>query len=222
MNLISESEIEAFRKKIRGLSNRGRFKQAYSLSKIYAKKYPNVLLFAYMEAVYLAEDTSGLSKTKVDQLYSRAARKLKKLFPRIRTASPRLRRALRNEYYWFSKQPYKQYRLGLEYGRDGYYSVGVGAAQLARQHGNHGRQKLCRKWAKISEKAWLNFFSKIDDKWFNSYMFYAMALAYQGKVIEMEKAIARGARIAGKTKNWLPMRELRADIYKTLRKINRF
>lgn len=216
---ISDKEIEAFRAKTRKLSNRGRFKEVYHLARKYSSRYPHVLQFAYTEAVYIAEDTTGLSAKEVDRRYSMAAKKLRRLIPKTRNAPTRMKRAVRNEYYWFSRQPYKQYRLGLKFGREGYYSAGVGSAQLARAYGNQGKINLARKWAKISEGFWRRFFREVDSKWFNSYMFYAMVLGYQGRTQEMEKAIEKSARIAGKTKNWAPMRELRADIDQTLAKL---
>jgi hypothetical protein len=212
MTKITEAEIEKFRVRTRRLSNSGRFKEVYALSKKYMKKHPDVLLFAYTEAVFTAEDTTGMSPKKADAQFRLAAAKLKRLLPRIRSANPRLRRSLRNEYYWFSKQPLKQYKLGIEYGSEGYYSAGVGAAMLAKKYGLAGRRKLSVRWAKKSEKAWLNFFSKIDRNWFNSYMFYAMSLGFQNRLTEMDRAIARSAKVAGKTQAWRPFRELRAEI----------
>ena len=182
---ISDQEIEDFRTQTRKLSNRGRFKEVYALAQKYHALYPHVLQFAYTEAVYTAENTTGLSNREVNRRYALAARKLKKLIPKTRSAPPRLRRAVRNEYFWFSRQPYKQYRLGLEFGKDGYYSAGVGSAQLALRYGNQGRRALSFKWAKISERYWLKFFREVDAKWFNFYMFYAMVLGYQGRINEM-------------------------------------
>ena len=115
------------------------------------------------------------------------------------------RNSMRNEYYWFSRQPHKQYRLGLERVKAGekssYYSQGVGAEQVAKNYALRGRKALCLRWAKKSEKAWLNYFKVMPD-WYNSYLFYAASLGYQGKIAEMDKAFATGAKIAGKTKKW--------------------
>lgn len=83
---------------------------------------------------------------------------------------------------------------------------------LAKKYGLAGRRKLAFRWAKKSEKAWLNFFSKIDRHWFNFYMFYAMALGFQNRLKEMDRAIVRGAKVAGKTKNWRFFRDLRTEI----------
>jgi len=69
MHSLSNDEVEAFDKKMRDLSNRGQFKEVYSQSRRYSKKYPNVFLFAYMEVVFTAEDTTGMSRTKADRLY---------------------------------------------------------------------------------------------------------------------------------------------------------
>ena len=92
-----------------------------------------------------------------------------------------------------------------------YYSQGVGAAELAKSYARQGKIGLFYRWAKISEQAWLNFF-KEDDKWFNSYFFYAAVLGYQGRVDEMNAAFAKAAKIAKKSKNWDAILTYRKEI----------
>lgn len=196
---ITADQILAHRKKISQLSNSGKFKQAYDLTLKLTKKFPDVIVFQYLEAVFSAEDTRHLTKYQARLKYSIAARKLKTLLPKLRNVDPKLRKSIRNEYYWFSKQPYKQYLLGIESnknGQNGYYSMGVGASRLALEYGRRHKKKLCLKWAKISEKAWLHFF-KTEPNWFNSYYFYAVALGLQGRTAEMNKALKIGSKISG-------------------------
>ena len=186
--LLSQSEIEKFALKIRNLSNNAEYKKAHQLSKTLSEKYPNILLFAYHEAVLSAEDDTGCTSAEIKARHKSAALKLKKLLKKLRSVSPNLRAGIRNEYYWFSHQPYKQYLLGREQVRRGikraYYAQGVGAAMLAKKYGQQERRKLCLRWAKRSERAWLSFFT-VDSEWFNSYFFYARALGYQGRASEM-------------------------------------
>lgn len=197
---ITDAEISKIRDKIDSLSNTGKYKQVYILAKSLCKKYPDVLLFQYYEAVFIAEDTRGLTTAQINANYKKAAKKLRKLTQKLKGANPNFIAVVRNEYYWFSKQHYKQYLLGVERvkkgNKSGYYSQGVGASRIALKYGRQGKMKLCQKWAQISEKAWLNYFIIYPD-WFNAYYFYAVALGLQGKEKEMHKALTKGSKISG-------------------------
>jgi hypothetical protein len=141
----------------------------------------------------------------------------------MRGAPTLLRYRIRNEYFWFSRQPRKQYLLGVKRNKNkkdsGYYSQGVGAAELAKKYALDRRKALCFRWAKRSEEAWLKFF-KVEPNWFNSYFFYAMALGYQGRIDEMEKAMNKACRIAGKPKTWKAIRDLRKQIQQAIDALN--
>ncbi len=197
---------------------------AYALAKKYMKYYPDVLLFHYHAAVFTAEEETGFTEKQIRLRQDSAAKQLRKLLRKLNGADPKLRAAIRNEYYWFSRQPYKQYLLGKEMVRKGikkaYYSQGVGAAMLAQKYGKQGRQKLCVRWAQRSEKAWIRYF-KIIPNWHNAYFFYAMALGYQGKIKQMDTALKRAATIAGKTEKWKTILEIREKIEQVVENLNK-
>lgn len=199
---------------LRKLSNQARYKDAHTLARRLMKKYPKEIIFAHIEAVMTAEGNP--------KKYPLAVVKLKKLLYRLRGKDPLFSAGVRNEYYWFSEQPYKQYLLGREGVARGiprsHYSQGVGAERLARKYALKGKSALSLRWAKRSEKAWLSFF-KEDSKWFNSYFFYAAALAYQGRIKEMDIAFNRAAKIAGKSPKWKSLTEFRADAIKIRKKL---
>ena len=169
-HILSAADIETFNQKIRKLSNGARFEEAYALSLKLTKMHPDVPMFAYFEAVFSAEDETGFTPAQIKVRHASAARKLKKLLPKIRLFPPKVRPSLRNEYYWFSRQPYKQYRLGVEGVKKGeprsHYSQGVGAVYLAKRYAAQGKKGLFLRWAKRSDDAWLEFF-KDDSNWFN-------------------------------------------------------
>lgn len=224
MNLsLSEKEIQKYRKRFRALSNSARCREAHDLAKRLYRRYPDVLLFGYYEAVMSAEEDVGFTPKQVEQRYLRASKKLALLLRRIRKVPVYLRSSLRNEYYWFSRQPYKQYRLGVSLVKSGnkrsYYSQGVGAVEVAKRYAKQKKVVLARRWAKIAERAWLNFF-KVDSEWFNSYFFYAQALGYQGRFEEMELALQRAAKIAGKTTRWKAISHERKQILDVCKEIN--
>jgi hypothetical protein len=211
-----ESQIQTLRK----LSNSARYDEAYALAKRLMEKYPSVLQFVHYEAVMTAEDDTGYSPAEIRARYKLAAKKLRALLRRLNGAPLDFRAAVRNEYYWFSRQPMKQYRLGQEMVKKGrlrsYYSQGVGAEELAKKYALEGKKALALKWAKISEAAWLKFF-EVDPRWFNSYFFYGMVLGYQGRLKEMEAALTRAAKLVGKTPRWPPLNEVRRDVEKVRR-----
>lgn len=221
-NSIARERIENYYQNLRSLSNRAQYDKAYALASKLSKQYPHVVEFEYVKAVMTAEDETGYTPAEIKKRHKRTVAMLKPLLKKLRSVKAELRAKIRNEYYWFSEEPYKQYLLGKEEVARGvkraYYSQGVGAIQLAKKYGLQGRPALCFKWAKISENAWLQFF-KVDPNWFNSYFFYAMALGYQGRIEEMDKALARACKISGKTRNWKATRGLRIEIFAVLEAI---
>ncbi|RYZ70457.1 MAG: hypothetical protein EOP05_13260 [Proteobacteria bacterium] len=220
---MPQVELEKFRTKISNLSNSVRFDEARALCLAMAKRYEKNAEFLFMEAVYEAEDDTGFTPKQVAARHARAAAKIKKLFPKIRSLEPRIRGKMRNEYYWFSHQPKKQYELGRELVAKGNvrsnYSQGVGAVEVAKVYANEGKHALCVRWAKKSELAWKKFF-KSDPSWFNAYFFYAMALGYQNRFEEMDAALLNASKYAGKPKSWDATAQCRREIMDVVAKLN--
>jgi hypothetical protein len=95
----------------------------------------------------------------------------------------------------------------------------VGACEMARNYALKGNYKLFLKWSKISELAWLEFF-KVDSKWFNSYLFYATVLGFQGRDAEMHRALKKSSKISGiKIKDRM-FTSVVKDVEESLEKIN--
>ena len=88
---LSASEIEAFHQKIRRLCNTARFDEAHLLAERLEKSYPNVLMFSYLGAVLIAEDTTGCTPAETERRYKAAAGKLRLLLKKMRAADPNLR-----------------------------------------------------------------------------------------------------------------------------------
>lgn len=215
MTSISQQEIQGFRLKIRAFSNRGQYKKAHALALRLTIKYPDILQFAYWEAVFTAEESRGYTAVQIAARYRLAAKKLKKLLLRLKNVDPQLQKSIRNEYYWFSKQPRKQYQLGVEYVKRGdkyaYYSQGVGAVQVAKNYALQGKKALCLRWAQKSEKAWRQYFKVMPD-WYNSYLFYGQALGLQGKIKEMREAFKKGSKISGIPVNKDPFAQFEREV----------
>lgn len=215
---LTADEIEEYRLKLRSLSNTAQYSKAYKLAKKLYQQHPHILIFARYEAVMTAEGTVGFSDQQIKQRYQSASKKLRKLLYKLKGVDPVLGKSIKNEYYWFSKQPYKQYLLGVnevkaKAYKGGYYSQGVGAVMLSEKYAKVGKIKLALRWAKKSEKAWLKFF-KIDSNWYNSYLFYAMSLGYQNSLKECDSALAKAAKIAKKPKTWKVIKEVKSEVLK--------
>lgn len=223
-DVFTDDVSVAFIEKAYKLSNSARYDEVYSMAKKHLALYPDSLLFAYYEAVFSAEQDAGFTPAQIKTRHQKAAAKLKKLLRRLRGAHLYFRASVRNEYYWFSHQPYKQYLLGKEMvakGRKGsVYSQGVGATELAKAYALKGKRGHAQRWARIAEDAWLKFF-KVSPKWYNSHLFYAAALGYQDRLAEMDKAFARAAKIAGKSKNWSAIKHHRKEVIDVLKQLDK-
>lgn len=197
---LSKKEIAEYKTQFRALSNSGKYTTAHVLAKSLVKKHPDILYFQYIEAVMTAEQSAGYSKKQIEKRYRLASAKLKKLIPKTRSAkNKKMHSSIMNEYYWFSKQPLKQYRLGVAQVKEGdkyaYYSQGVGAAMMALHLSELNKKSSALRWAKKSEQAWLNYFKIVPD-WYNSYLFFAMALGFQNKIAEMDSAFKTASKIS--------------------------
>jgi len=184
------------------------------LERVY-RKYPKDNRVISFYASTLADYGYSLPPARQEALRKRACILLKGLLTRLRGANPRLAYSARNEYYYHSRQHDKQYRLGVEIvqkgNRHAYYSQGVGAAWHAYPHAKAGRWYLARLWARRAVLAWESLF-KFHDKYYNSYVHYALALGILGRTKEMEAALARSARLSGKPKTYREFTEVRDKI----------
>ena len=184
------------------------------LRKVY-RKYPKDSRVVSFYASTLADYGYSLPPARQEALRARACVLLRGLLTRLRGVSPSLAYSTRNEYYYHSRRHDKQYYLGVEIVRKGekraYYSQGVGAAWHAYPHAKAGRWHLARLWAGRAVRAWENLF-KFSDKYYNSYVHYALALGILGRTGEMEAALGRSARLSGKPKSYREFTEVRDKI----------
>lgn len=100
---------------LRQYSNSAKYGKAHRLAKKLRRLHPEEPMLAYYEAVMFGDDEAGRSPQEIKVRHRKAARMLKPWLQKLRKVDPNRRRSFRNEYYWFSHQPVKQYRLGLEW-----------------------------------------------------------------------------------------------------------
>lgn len=110
------------------------------------KKFPNNFFIETSLATLPYENAFYLPKKQKEKAFAKAAANLKPYLKKLHGVPELHRRRTRNEYYWFSQQHMKQYKLGVEGVKAGnhrsYYSQGVGAANHAlRLSCGHPRKK---------------------------------------------------------------------------------
>lgn len=195
-------ELVEIQLKVRAFIYKAKYKEAYKYLMDAKKKYPGSYYIASKLATLNAEESYLLSEKERNKAFKEAAKKLRVLLYSTNGATQALKGRNMNEYYWFSQQHYKQYRLGVKEVKakdmSGLYSQGVGAANHAYKLLLKGKRSLGVKWALRSQKAWEGYFEHCTKKYHDPWYWYAMALGLQGKEKEMKKALERSAKLSGK------------------------
>lgn len=208
-------EIKKIMEKRRSYILKAQPKKALALIKKSLKKYPGHLLLEADYAVSVGDMEEGRSASQRKKQHQLAAKLLKKVLHRMRGQDLSFRTRTRNEYYWFSGQPQKQYQLGVEMVSKGfkrsYYSQGVGAVMVSTNYRMENKKGMSLRWAKKAETAWKQYF-KFNPNYYNGYCWYARALGLQGKFGEMEQALNMASKLSGRPKSYYEFKEVRGDI----------
>jgi len=193
--------IDQIRAKTKRYVMRSKYKDAVRYLKKQLKDHPGNFVILSALATLPYEDAFGAGPKRRAEGMKKAAANLKPLLKKMRGQDGLARFRARNEYYWFSQQHKKQYDLGVEGVRRGmvraYYSQGVGAANYAYKILRKGSSKRGLRWAKTAERAWLNYFAKFSRAYYDPWLWYGLALGLQGRAVEMERALKRGAKLGG-------------------------
>ena len=110
------SELE----KIQALIRKARYQEALRGAQRLCRENPQELEAEYCFAVLLGDAQDGLAAAQIERNRVKSVRLLRPLLQRLKRSDETTRYRIRNEYYWFSRQPLKQYRayvhLGLALG----------------------------------------------------------------------------------------------------------
>lgn len=198
---------------------KARYRKAYDHAKKTLARYPDNRFAVYKYAVALGDSREWTSAATHLKNQRKAAALLKKLLNRTRGIDPRWVKVIRNEYYWFSKQPYKQYRLGIDHvskdGNGSFYSAGVGAVSIAILRHKAGKVAQANVWAQKAISAWQGYF-EADANYYNSYVWYAKALGLSGDEKAMEAALKKAAKLAKRPLNYQEFRRARETVRECL------
>jgi hypothetical protein len=190
---------EDYVRDIRALFSSGKGGAARRVAAAFLRRYPRNDRARYHFAVALSEITAGLSKAAVARNKKRTVTLLRGLLRPRRRLTPLLADAVENEYYWFSEQPKKQYRLGLRGIKrklpGAVYSCGVGGAMLALKSARSGDESARKLWSRRSLVAWKSYHRKFDER-FGSVLYEAVAWGAAGDLVMMEGRLRRCAALA--------------------------
>lgn len=203
--------FEAEKKHLHALVNRARYRDAFSYAKALYRTHRDEPMAQYLYAVMLGDNAEGLTPKESDRNRKASVGLLRPLLCRLKSFDWHTRYRIRNEYYWFSKQHHKQYLLGSEGIRNGFarasYCQGVGAAWHSLALAKAGRMSRARYWAKKSISAWKRFMKL--ERYYNACVHMGLAYGVLGQTQQMEDALVRGAREAGRPANYHEFTEIR-------------
>jgi hypothetical protein len=209
--------FEAENKRLRALVDKARYRDAFNYANRLYLAHRNHPEAQYLYAVMLGDNKEGLTARESERNRRAAVSLLKPLLKKLKTFDPLTRYRIRNEYYWFSRQPRKQYLLGsagLQRGvRRALYSQGVGAAWYSLALAQTGQWARAEQWATKSVDAWRNFFK--SDRYYNAFVHLGLAHGVLGQISEMENSLRRGAREAGRPASYHEFEEIR-DLVRAL------
>lgn len=197
----SGEEIQDIKLKVRAWIGKAQYKIAYKYLLKEHKKYPQSYYIASVLATLNAEDAFVLSDNKRKTIFKRAASKLKELLKYARSCDDNLRSRNRNEYYWFSEQHKKQYLFGKKLVKNGeskgYYSSGVGAANLAYKLAKMGKEQESQKWANKSIEAWKMYFKLVSKDYHDPWYWCSLAYAANKDMKSSRNAMMKSAKLSG-------------------------
>lgn len=193
------SEISELRKRRYAYLYKAQYKKMFDISLETITKFPKNRFAQYDYAVALGDSEEWATPSQYRKNERKAAALFKLLLKKTRGVDPRSVRGWRNEYYWFSKQPLKQFRLGLTEVKKGdaygNYSMGVGAVSLSLLYYKKSKTGLALRWAETAARAWRNYF-KISPDYYNAHVWYAKSLGLSGDLKGMERALKKAAKLS--------------------------
>lgn len=211
---MKPTEIDQELNAIWKLVTLARYEAAYQRAKKLYQAYPDHHQVAYRYAVCLGDRTGEDRSKKAKINHKNAAKILRRLIYRIRVFEPNRRGIVLNEYYWFSKQPKKQYRLGIKDVKNGiqsgFYSMGVGAWCVAREYASAGKLRLANKWAKEASNSWEKYF-KYKSDYYNAWAWYAKSQGFLYGEKAMEKALKVAQKLSKQSRDYIEFEEIREE-----------
>lgn len=202
------------------LVEKARYKEAFIIAKKHSIKNTADPVAQYLYAMLLGDSQEGLTKRKIELNRKKSAKILRNVVKNIRSIPSSQRYSILNEYYWFTRQPKKQYQHGqaeIKKGSlKGYYSMGVGAVSYAKLLLENGKISRAQQWLLKAQKSWEAYF-KTNPGYYNAYCWYAESLGMQNKISEMNLALKKASKLAKRPADYMEFNEVRKSVEKYLK-----
>lgn len=180
------------------------YKKGYFLIKKLYKKYPENLWVIKTYAAQHGDYAQFLSNEIENKRKKESAAILRKALSRLNGVNSWLKTALRNEYYYHTRQYKKQYDLGVK-STDGkptpHFSKAVGASEYSWELWSKGQVTRAKRYAEISVQNW----EGLGKSYTKSNTFYYQALAISGQKVKALKLVTRDLQdpgISNQVKKW--------------------
>lgn len=216
------SELEEMKERtkiIKAFVRRAQYRKSFLAAEEAYRVFPGNRIAIYNYAVALGDCDEWAKGSVRRSNVRKSVFLLRKLLSRARGVDPRWVSSWRNEYFWFSNQPYKQWSLGLADSKKregaGYYSMGVGAVMISVGYYKRGKPILARNWAKKAVFAWQKYF-KVVPNYYNAFCWYARAQGLGGDLDGMTRSFEKAAKLSGRSLNYVEFVEARKDVLQAL------
>lgn len=216
---LTPEERERFRLAVNDRIGAADYRGAFAIVRQFHARYPRDFGVTQRYASVMGDYAEGLPPLRRAKVKARSIAVMRALLGRSRREPNRMAVfALQNEFHWQTKNRLAQYRLGktaVSRGNKlGYYCQGVGAAWHAYELTCSGRVTLGALWARRAIRAWAAH-RRFRPDYYNQYVHLGLALGILGKPREMEMALRRAARLAGKEPAYREFEEVR-EMLRTL------
>lgn len=231
-NLVSSKAMEfsdVATKKV----HEGKYEEAIEITVDGLKQFPKDFNLQ-ADLASLLGDTSEMTESPLkERMVARAKQLFDTLLEHAAVQPKNVYYPFMNEYFYRFKKYREQYELGLERvvyywgtpeweqdsnGYRGYYSQGVGAANYARELMKSGNRAFALDYAQKALVAWAQYFS-YNNKYYNAYVHYALALGILGYKDQMMKALQKSAQIINKDLDYFEFKDV-IDFVENLNKLN--
>lgn len=206
-------ERERFRLAVNGRIGAADYRAAFKIVRRFHARYPRDFGVTQRYASVMGDYAEGLPPSRRARVKARSIAVMRALLQRSRGEPNRMAVfALRNEFYWQTKNRLAQYRLGASAvsrgNKFGYYCQGVGAAWHAYELTRAGRVARGALWARRAIRAWAAH-RRFRPDYYNQYVHLGLAFGILERPGEMEAALRHGARLAGKEPSYREFEEIR-------------
>ena len=203
---MTESDYNAFVKKLDPLIARGDYKSALAITRSALKHEPDDFFVRYQYAKMLGDWSDELSPARQKKLKAKAVSILRPLMRSLRGKPHAIRFRLPLNLYYQSQDWKGMYAFGCRFSRTdrqkGLYAQGLAATSLASDYRDQQNSLKSLSWAERAVGAW-KAYDFADEKYYFPHYCFAKALALTGTPKTALSRLKIAARLSQrKTSDW--------------------